>query len=214
MLRSALLLASVWIALFGRTAAAGELLTVLAGPDHATPVVLQAMEQAADAALAPGITVTWKTSHEVEGHAVSTPLAIIRLRGQCRPQDGLRWLDPDALPDGQPLGQTYISNGHILPIADVLCDNVVALIGPNLRIAPPGQRDGLLGLALGRVIAHELFHIMLKTTLHSREGLFRSTQRSTDLLARRDSFSDLDQRKLEQVEASAGPPRERPISDR
>ncbi len=193
MLRSALLLSASVMALFVSTAQASGLVAVLVGSDHATPAVLEAMERTAEAALAPGITLTWKTSQDLEGTAVSSDLAIIRLRGQCRPQGGLQSWDAPSSTDGKPLGQTHISDGRVLPIADILCDTVWKLVGPDLRGASARERDELLGRALGRVIVHELYHIVLRTTAHTQEGLTRPSLRSTDLLSEPDTTESLDQ---------------------
>jgi hypothetical protein len=193
MSRSALLLSASVMALFVRTAQASGLLAVLVGSDHATPAVLEAMQRAAEAALAPRITLTWRTSQDLEGTAVSTDLAIIRLRGECRPRGGLQSWNPPSSTDAKPLGQTYISDGHVLPIADILCDTVWKLVGPDLRGASARERDELLGRALGRVVAHELYHITLQTTAHTQEGLTRPSLRSTDLLSEPDTPESLEQ---------------------
>jgi hypothetical protein len=196
MSKSALSLLALVVAAFARTAPAGEFVAVLVNGDRASPVVLEAMERAAESALAPGTLLTWRTSQDLEGNAVSAEMAIIRLQGQCRPRGGLQSWDSPSIADGRPLGQTHISSGRVLAIADVLCDTVWTLIGPDLRGVAGSQRDALLGRALGRVVAHELYHIMLRTTVHSQEGLFRPKLRSADLLAAQNS-SGPDVRELE-----------------
>ncbi len=193
MSRSALLLSVLVVALFAKSAPASGLVAVLVGSDHATPAVLEAIERTAQAALAPGISVTWKTSSELEGTAVSADVAIIRLRGECHPRGGLQSWSPPSIADGKPMGQTHISDGHVLPIADILCDTVWDLVGPDIRGAAARDRDELLGRALGRVVAHELYHIMLRTTAHTQEGFTRPNLRSADLLSEPDTSDNLEQ---------------------
>jgi hypothetical protein len=205
--RSALLLSAVCCPLWAGAAPAGELLTVLVGSDHATPAVLQAMEHAAEAALAPGIQLTWTTTQQLQGTAVSAPLAVIRLSGDCRPGGDAQARPAARLPEGEPLGRTYISDGQVLSTADILCDNVRALVAPDLRGVPMHERDALLGRALGRVLAHELYHIVLRTALHSADGLSRPRQSSADLLAFHDSFAEPASRSLAQS-AFTSPPLE------
>ncbi len=197
-MRSALLLATYFAALTGSVARGGDALTVLVDGDPAIPAVLQAMESEADAALAPsGITLVWKLGHELDGSAVSGQLALVHLRGQCLPGIPVRTVS-------SPLGQTHIVDGQVLPIADVFCDAVRKLIDRDLRVAASEDRDKLLGRAIGRVTAHELYHILLRTASHSHEGLARFAQSAAELLAPRNSFSGPDQRKIAQFALVTG----------
>ncbi len=196
MFRSALLLSAILGPLWAGPAAAGELLTVLVGSDHATPAVLQAMEHAAQTALAPGIQLTFATTQQLQGTAVSAPLAVIRLSGDCRSGGDTQPRPAARLAEGEPLGRTYISDGQVLSTADILCDNVWALVAPDLRGVPVRDRESLLGRALGRVVAHELYHIVLRTATHSADGLSRPGQTSADLLGVHDSFSEPASRSL------------------
>lgn len=194
-MRSALLLATYFAALTGSIARGGDALTVLVDGDPASPAILQAMESEADAALAPaGIKLVWKWGHELDGKAVSGQLALVHLRGQCRPASPVHNVSHSS----SPLGQTHIVDGQVLPIADILCDAVRKLIDRDLRVAASEDRDKLLGRAIGRVTAHELYHILLRTTSHSHEGLARYAQSAAELLAPRHSFSGPDQRKIAQ----------------
>ena len=151
--------------------------------------------------LAPsGINLAWKFGRELDGRAVNGALVLIHLRGECR--SGAPVPHPSS---GSPtLGQTHIADGRILPIADVLCDAIRNLIDRDLRAALPGDSEVLLGRALGRVTAHELFHILLQTTTHSRDGLARAAQSASELLAPRSSFTRLDQRKIAQFSLATG----------
>jgi hypothetical protein len=92
-------------------------------------------------------------------------------------------------------------NGKVLPMADVLCDAVHQLVDRDLRAAQAGEREELLGRALGRVLAHELYHIVLRTTDHASSGLSRSMLTSAELLAPRNVF---DERAEHRLSESAG----------
>jgi hypothetical protein len=52
------------------------------------------------------------------------------------------------------------------------------------------QRDFYYGRALARVIAHELYHIVMRTTDHSRNGVSRSCFSTADLVTERFVFED------------------------
>ena len=172
----------------------GADLTVLIAGNDVPPLVLTAMEHEAESALAPAaLHLTWKTKEDRQGDfVVSGPMAIIHMRGQCV-------ADPSAAmrtAAGARLGVTHIADGQILPFADVLCDAVRDFVSPDLRGSSVQNRDDLLGRALGRVLAHELYHILVQTADHGNDGLSRQRQSSADLLVPHRSFVLPDQRRI------------------
>ena len=48
---------------------------------------------------------------------------------------------------------------------------------------PPKARDSMIGRALGRIIAHEIGHIVLRSKRHARSGLMSAVYRRDDLVA-------------------------------
>ena len=187
-------------ALFCSVAAAespARTVTVLVSGGRVPGGVLRAMEQEAQSDLAPsGLKLSWVSNQDLQRSGVNGTLTILRVRGECRPgalvhNDSVRAANGDSV-----LGQTHIVDGKVLPIADILCDSVQNLVGRDLKTAPPGARDQLLGRALGRVAAHELYHILAGTTDHARRGLSRPEQRSNELLAPEDSFSPQSEQRI------------------
>jgi hypothetical protein len=166
--------------------------------DTATPAVLASMETEAQKVMGPaGVHLVWRSRHEAETQAVTTDVAVVRMRGTCRPEPVMPHVLPSSFADqAKPLGQTQISDGQILPFADVLCDAVREVIERDLRAAPAKRRPELLGRALGHVTAHELYHIMLHTTTHAHSGLARPEQTSSELLSDTSSFTEQVDREL------------------
>ena len=164
--------------------------TVLVSGGRVPALVLRAMEKEAQSDLAPsGLKLSWVSNRDLPGSGVYGTLTILRIRGECRP-DAPDHNDSVRAANGDPvLGQTHIADGKVLPIADILCDSVQKLVGPDLKTALPGDREQLFGRALGRVAAHELYHILAGTTEHAHRGLSRPEQSSSELLAPEDSFS-------------------------
>jgi hypothetical protein len=188
------------LALYSSTVAAQTrtdeaLLTVLLKGDSVPAPVLRAMYREAEAAFAPsGVKLNWGSSQDVQGTGVNGQMAIIELRGQCGSGAAARVVAPAPGEGSEPLGQTHMVNGKVLPIADVLCDAVHQLVDRDLRAAQAGERDELLGRAFGRVLAHELYHIILRTTDHAHSGLRRSALTSAELLAPRNVVGELGDR--------------------
>lgn len=87
-----------------------------------------------------------------------------------------------------PLGWTHISRGVILPFADVDCQAISGLIQKRLLAMPAEDRKATYGRALGRVVAHELYHIFANTVRHSFRGVGRSSFTVRELLSRKFQF--------------------------
>jgi hypothetical protein len=173
--------------------------------DHNAPaLVLNSLQREVEDAVGPsGIHIYWHAMEASQFTQVYERIAKVRLRGDCR---------ANALPSGsaksEPLGETQVVEGKVLPIAIVRCDSVRRLIGRTLLAAHFDQRDELLGRALGRVMAHELFHILLRTTDHGRDGLARAAQSSGDLVADRRRFREREEKRLSEpptVDAGGSP---------
>src|ERR1017187_298995 len=64
-----------------------------------------------------------------------------------------------------------------------------AFLGEQLLDPPRAARDGALGRALGRVLAHELYHIFADTTQHPPAGVAKPAYSAEDLLSADFSFA-------------------------
>src|SRR3954447_3482449 len=143
------------------------------------------------------IRVVWATS---SGAPESERLAVVRFKGSCTtaPVIGGR-----AVPDAESLGKTYVVNGSVLPIAEIQCDSVRRFIAADLGRTRSEERNEILGRALGRIVSHELYHILLRTTEHGREGIARPAQSSSELVTERLAFAHADQIRLKSVPEDA-----------
>ena len=106
-------------------------------------------------------------------------IVIVRFLGDCQSQadsGGIQLNEPGTL-DYPALGRTDIDNGRVLPYVRVYCNEVRAFMPAVSRTSFPQ----LYGRALGRVVAHELYHALLSTREHSRTGVARVVQSARDL---------------------------------
>ncbi len=55
-------------------------------------------------------------------------------------------------------------------------------------MVPGNEREGAYGRALGRVLAHELYHIFGNTTHHASEGVAKESYTVQDLLTEEFQF--------------------------
>jgi len=103
-------------------------------------------------------------------------IVIVRFRGTCEGRARLALGSEEAV-DFPALGRTYVSDGRVLPYVQIYCDEVREFVPMNAKQAP----SRTFGRALGRVVAHELYHALLATRDHTRTGVARFAQSPRDL---------------------------------
>jgi hypothetical protein len=124
--------------------------------------------------------VAWKSLSAERGVEVDRRLAVAKFMGAC---DTLG-LPLPAFHDGS-LGRTHVSGGQVLPFMDIDCNRIRGFVRKPLMQTDPHERDEMLGRALGRVFAHELYHILARTTHHSGGVVAHSTYSVAELTDRR-----------------------------
>jgi ubiquinone biosynthesis protein UbiJ len=80
------------------------------------------------------------------------------------------------------LGSTEVTSGHVTPYSSVECDQITACIASLLQSACEPDRQTAFSRALGRVVAHELYHILARTRRHTPAGVSRALQSPFDLI--------------------------------
>jgi hypothetical protein len=169
-------------------------LTVILKGERVPEPILNAMRRETQAAVEPsGVHLSWRLQDLPSGE-VPGQVALIEMRGRCASTTPLP--RPALRGDAEPLAQTHMVDGKVLPFADLLCDAVHRLVDRDLRGVRSNQRDELLGRAYGRVLAHELYHILARTSDHGDHGLGRWEQSSAELLSPSSSFAETDERRM------------------
>jgi len=132
-----------------------------------------------------GIELAWRkqsdTSREEMGH-----LVVGTFDGDCS-VESLPSLS--SWPHGMTLGESAISDGRILPYFKVDCSRVVRMLAPRLQALSVPSRATLLGRALARVMAHEIYHIVAQTSDHEPRGLSKAQLTLSDLTGGQIEFS-------------------------
>ena len=148
--------------------------------EQAPPVgVLEALQEEVESIMAPiGLRFQWRDLGKTGGHEVSAELAVVTFKGRCDAAD----VTTRSRFEGA-LGWTHVSDGLILPFTDISCDRVRQFTQSGLRVFRPGDRAAKYGRALGRVLAHELYHIFANTMRHGSIGVAKESYNMQDLLA-------------------------------
>ncbi|MGA3201483.1 MAG: hypothetical protein ABSF12_03190 [Bryobacteraceae bacterium] len=138
-----------------------------------------------------GIQVDWKLLADVHPAESFESLVVVRFRGACLMQPAPYFLDERGY-----YAFTYVSDGDVLPFSEVECDKVASTIAPAMSRSQWRERDSVLGRALGRVLAHELYHMLAKTQRHAGDGVTQSKLSAAQLIGDRLRMSPADLEKL------------------
>ncbi len=120
-------------------------------------------------------------------------LVLVRFKGECRIKH-----EPVLLDERGPgaLAYTHITEGEILSFSEVLCDRVRRATKSAMWGGEHGKGDQLLGRALARVVAHEVFHILSKEKKHGKGGVFQRGLTGRQLIDEELDFHDEDHDKI------------------
>jgi hypothetical protein len=173
------LLAGVFPALSETRGATFAPITLYTQFQQAAPVgVVEAMQDEVETIMAPiGLQFEWRDLNQAGGHEVSAELAVVSFKGKC---DTVGLVARSKFEGA--LGWTHVSDGQILPFTDVSCDRVREFAQPALLALRPEDREEKYGRALGRVLAHELYHIFANT-MHHGSGVAKESYSVQDLLS-------------------------------
>jgi hypothetical protein len=138
------------------------------------------------------VSFDWLLYRTGDSTPVMERVVVVRIRGLCH-ASGLTGIErPEC---DSPLGFTHSVDRQLLPFVEVSCDHVRALT--FLRRLPQLQPAAIVfGRALGRVLAHEIYHVLAETTEHAEDGVARSHLTCSDLTCPYLGFDKQSLRKL------------------
>ena len=125
-----------------------------------------------------GLNTEWKSLSDPRSGDSAPALVVISFKGRCDTVS----LEPRRSSPGA-LAWTHISDGQILPFIDVDCEKTRQFLQLGLLRFDGGLRDGILGRALARLVAHEMYHVFAETTHHGKEGVAEPSCTATELLS-------------------------------
>ena len=146
-----------------------------------------------------GLGLEWRSLDE-HGNRVSGELAVISFKGTCDNSGS-----PPQAGESRGLAWTHITDGQILPFTDVDCDRIRAFAGSRIKNRVPSDRDRLLGRAVGRVVAHELYHILARRAHHGSGSVDRPEYTARDLVSDDFQFEETECRILQLENSQAIP---------
>jgi len=183
-------------------------LAVIVEFEKSTPHSLDGMRQRMDEMrremrhlLGPaGFSIDVRLRSEVKADDSFDDLLMVRMKGDCS-----RMPDPMLVDERGPqaLAYAHVEGAmNIQPFAVVACDAVRRAVESALWGGQKGRRNELMGRALGRVVAHELLHVLAKTAAHGRSGAFRASLTGAQLISDGLAFDPRDLALLRPVRAA------------
>jgi hypothetical protein len=135
-----------------------------------------------------GYRVEWRSLDGDRGEDADAPLlAVLELTGTCGIAPGYAVMEHSAATSNS-LATTTVTDGQVLPFSALNCTVLTRSVSAALAQDAGARRDFLYGRAMARVVAHELYHVLMRTTEHTRLGVARSCFSTSDLLTERFEF--------------------------
>jgi len=135
------------------------------------------------------IRVDWRDPEVDRGGLENDYSAVVHLRGSCRPA-GVSTRFEHAVSGPFTLASTPVADGMILPFGDIDCAALNAFLGPSLWKEQDKVRELVYGRAVGRLMAHELYHMIGQTRVHDRSGIAESDFTVAELLSDHFEFTE------------------------
>jgi hypothetical protein len=177
-----LIAAAAWPLAAGVEPSSPSLLTVIMefkGPH--SPAALKEMKRESGLILGTtGIKLDWKMPGQ-DPFASYSDLVVMRFKGSCEFEPAPPRYD-ELGPIG-PLATTRTINGEVQPFGEVNCDRVVNSARGAMSQADWARGDLLIGRAMGRVVAHELVHMLTRSGEHGSEGVEKPALSGRQLIA-------------------------------
>ncbi len=134
-----------------------------------------------------GFEIVWRLVSENRGTEAFENLVVVRMSGMCACGGFLQQTREILI-----LGSTAVTDGRVLPYSQVRCDDLRRVL-PNVEFSSDRPHaNAALGRAMGRVLAHELYHVLKGTTHHAATGIAKAVQSTDDLTSDEFSFELLE----------------------
>jgi hypothetical protein len=193
------ILASVGFAILlaGAVPAAEPVSVYLDFDGRPSDVSVEVMKNETNALMqAAGLRIDWRLLKSNTGRERSHRLVVVRFTGKCATGE---FLPPQKDENNVvTLGTTAVADGNVLPYSEVECDAVRRFLPENRLSGNRREKDSVLGRAMGRVLAHELYHALLRTTKHGHSGLMRAVHTPRELRSKSVAFMPSDLTALKQ----------------
>src|ERR1019366_2269010 len=143
-----------------------------------SPTSLKEMERESGLILkSTGVKLEWRILGQ-DPFASYSDLVVMTFKGSCAYEPAAPRYD-----ELGPLAITRTTNGEVQPFGEVDCGRVVNTAANAMSGEDYNRADLLIGRAMGRVVAHELVHMLTKSRTHGTEGVEKPALSGKQLIA-------------------------------
>jgi hypothetical protein len=122
-----------------------------------------------------GLRFQWRSLELADGHEPMAEIVVVNFRGNCGTHLTRQNVTPGAL------GWTQVTDQKVLPFSEIDCDRIRDLMASRLAVADGSEQSRLLGRAIARVLAHEIYHFLSKSTTHAMTGIAKARYTCAEL---------------------------------
>ena len=159
--------------------ARGEGITILLdfqGP-HSESSITEMKREFADVMKDAAIPFDFRLLSEAANQNFSD-LLVFRFKGKCVLEPAAYLYD-----ERGPMAFTYSTGGVVQPFGEVDCGKLTTAVRSAMSGGDFARADLLFGRALGRVVAHEVVHMLSKSGAHGHSGVASRALSGTQLIA-------------------------------
>ena len=152
--------------------------------------------EAGDILGASGVPLDWRILGQ-DGPETDREIVVMTFKGACRYQEAM----PGSITGNTgagPLGFTRMIDGEVQPFGEVDCGRVAELVRRAMSGNDETRGELLFGRAMGRVVAHELVHMLTKSGRHGTEGVEKPALSGGQLISGYLPLSESDVERLRQ----------------
>jgi len=190
----ACLLAVMALPIAAKPPVAGADVTVITNfkNSYSAPAIRAMQSEVQQILKSSGVSLEWRSRDEA-ADTTFNDLVVMTFKGSCvfNPM-------PIVYDELGPYAITRTTGGEVQPFGEVDCDHVVSSLHSAMTGGDFAKADQLLGRALGRVVAHELVHMLTKSKQHGREGVEKAALSARQLIAESLPLSTFDVDRLQQ----------------
>jgi hypothetical protein len=145
------------------------------GP-HSSGATIEMQTEAASILREANVSLSWRPLAAAYNHTYRE-LVVMSFKGSCE-------LAPNApiYDEPGPYAYTRIADGKVLPFGEVDCTRVVSSVRRAMISERFAWPDYVLGRALGRVVAHELVHMLTRSVHHGSHGVTQASLSGRQLI--------------------------------
>ncbi len=144
-----------------------------------------------------GVHLDWRTVDQAVHHTYAD-LVVVYFKGRVSGRTTAQRLLRRIWPAAAFLRSRNTTDGDIQPFSEVACDKVAASVRSAMWDGDFANGDLLMGRALGRVLVHELVHMLTKSGEHGREGVQKPSLSGKQLISEYLALSPADMASIRQ----------------